>query len=726
MQQGVIIVSNRLPVSVKRNEAGELEFYNSVGGLATGLSSYVTNKKNKWIGWPGIASDDLSEQDKSFVAHELLKRNCYPVFLTKKQLDDYYNGYSNSILWPMLHDMTPHLEQHDRWWKAYRAVNKVFADVVLTLSEPGGTIWVHDYHLFKLPSLLRAERPSDKIGFFLHIPFPSVDGLQMLPSAKSLLNGMLGSDLVGFHTPSYVQNFLGACQHFEIGLVSEKQVILEDRVVRVTEFPISIDYAKFARATRQRAVRRAVRRLQREYRGKRIVLTVDRLDPTKGLVERLKAYEQFLRVKPELQGKVVMVMLAVPSRTDIEDYKQLKTQLERRVRKINKEFGTVTWRPVEYMYTILPFEELAALYQVADVAFIAPLRDGMNLVAKEYVASRPKHNGVLILSATAGAAEELTEALIVDPSQPHTVVDALVQAFTLPERELRHRIRSMQKHLQVHTIHAWAGTFIKTLQQPMSTPRRWTKGFTTMRKRELLRGYRHATHRLLLLDYDGVLVPYTPHYTAAEPPDSLRELLTKLSAQPDNEVVVISGRSKRDIDSWLGDLPISLVAEHGAFIREAGHRWKQSSKARSGWQKDIVPIMEEYTAKTPGALVEKKEQSVVWHYRDAAPYYAHKHLVILKRLLRPIARRAGLEVRHGNKILEVRPTNVDKGKAAGYWLRDNLDFILAVGDDYTDEDTFAALPPSAFTIKVGRGRTLAKLRLKTTKDVIRLLKDLNH
>ena len=724
MQPGVIIVSNRLPVSVKRGDDGKLEFYPSVGGLATGLSSYVANKKNKWIGWPGLASDQLSDDDKEEITRRLHKDNCYPVFLAQKQLNDYYNGYSNSILWPLLHDMPIDLGQHERWWKAYRAVNKIFAEAVVHLSEPGSTIWVHDYQLFLLPSLLRTERPTDKIGFFLHVPFPAFEHLETLPSLRPLIKGILGSDLVGFHTPSYVEKFLAACTELGIGITSEKQVILEDRVARVTQFPISIDYAKFTKAARLRGVKHEVKRLQRQYKGTRVILTVDRLDPTKGLVERLQAYEKFLNRTPKLHGKVVMVMLAVPSRTEIDQYKQLRSRLEALVIRVNKKYGTATWQPVDYMYTSLPFEQLAALYQIADVAFIAPLRDGMNVVAKEYIASRSKQTGALILSATAGAAEELTEALIVDPTKPSTLVDALTQAFTMHPRELKRRVRHMQKHISTHTVDVWAGTFMKALQQPVTGSRHWTKSINRIRKRAIINAYQKAEHKLLLLDYDGVLVPFADYYPNAEPPESTRVLLTKLAAQPNTEVVVISGRSRNDIQAWLGDLPVSLAAEHGAVVRHAGHKtWRRTTSVKSGWQKNILPILQNYAAKTPGARVEIKEHSLVWHYREASPYYAHKHLVILKRLLKPLVKQAHLELHEGNKIFEVRPKDVNKGKAVSYWLLDNLDFVLAIGDDETDEDTFAVLPSTTYTVKVGRGRTVANYRLSNVKAVLSLLKD---
>jgi trehalose 6-phosphate synthase/phosphatase len=706
---------------------GKLEFYPSVGGLATGLSSYTTSKRNKWIGWPGVANEEVTDEEKHSISRELKKHNCYPVFLSKKQLDDYYNGYSNSVLWPLFHELRPSTaaSNNEAYWRAYKRVNAAFAEVVLSLSEHGSTIWVHDYQLLLLPSLLRKDRPADKIGFFLHIPFPLAKTFERTPHSKELLAGMIGSDLIGFHTTPYVQHFLESCQDLEVGVVGKKELLLPDRIVRVTDFPMGIDYGKFSRATKEREVKRELLKLRAKYHGKKVILTVDRLDPTKGLVERLTAYRELLLQNKSLHRKVVMVMIAVPSRTEIDEYRSLKRKVDKLVREINEEFGSLRWQPVEYLYTSVPFAQLSAYYQLADVAFIAPIRDGMNLVAKEYVASRSQQSGVLILSETAGAAEELKDAILVDPTESSSLVDGLIQALTLPPRELKERVSSMQEQLSNFTVHEWAGNFMDTLKSvPTIKPQR-PRHLGPGRTHEMLEAFKRARKRLLLLDYDGVLVPYKNNPYRSAPSKHLVDILKKLAAIPHTEVVVVSGRGKHDLSEWLGDLPITLAAEHGAFVKKAEHRrWQNVLDFDNSWRDSVLPILQIYTEKTPGAAIETKEASLVWHYRQASPYYAQKHLVILKRLLARYAKRYGLIMHQGNMILELRARGVSKSSVAATYMQDNPDFVLAFGDDYTDEDTFESLPSWAYTVKVGRGRTAARLRLPKSDDVIELLEKL--
>jgi trehalose 6-phosphate synthase/phosphatase len=721
MQPGLIIVSNRLPLSVKKID-GKLEFYPSIGGLATGLSSFTASRRNKWIGWPGLPNEELSEQDKHDITAELRRHNCYPVFLSRKQLNDYYNIFSNSLLWPIFHDLQIREPIGENYWRTYKRVNKLFADAVLALSETGSTVWVHDYQLLLLPGMLRKARPEDKIGFFLHIPFPAVQYLQQIPHAIELVNGMLGSDLVGFHTESYVDNFKTAIAEYQSGDVGSDEVVVADRIVRVTDFPMGIDYAKFIRATKTRAIKRELSRLKRRYGTKKIILTVDRLDPTKGLVERMQAYQQLLRENPELHRKVVMVMIATPSRTEIDTYRELKKRLESLVKVVNAEFGTKSWQPVDYKYVALPFEKLAPYFQLADVAFIAPLRDGMNLVAKEYIASRK--NGVLVLSSTAGAAQELKDAIIVHPHRKGSLTKGLKKALSLPKPELHRRASRLHKRVSEFTVHEWAGSFMTTLRASKPAPS-WTRALNRSRQQELVDAFRHARKRLILLDHDGVLVPLQNNPKRASPSAKLIRLLARIAADDQTELVIISGRSKADLDKWFGDLPVSLAAEHGAFIRMAGRkRWQALGYAEHDWKETILPILEAFTKKTPGTTLEQKDAAIVWHYRAAKPYHAQKNLVALRRMLSRHAKQSGLQINQGKMILEIRKAGVDKGTATTRWLESNPSFILAIGDDYTDEDMFEALPDWAHSIKVGRGRTKARLRITHSEQVLQLLERL--
>lgn len=717
----VIIVSNRLPVNVKKVD-GKLEFSRSVGGVATGLASYMRNPNNRWIGWPGIASDGLTEQDKRQIIAELKKHGCYPVFLSLRQLDAFYNGYSNSVLWPLFHNLPRPKDVRPEWWRAYRAVNKAYAEAVARLSQADTYVWVHDYHLMLVPRLVRRLKPALGIGFFLHIPFPDPAAFAKLPQARQLLNGIAGADLVGFHTASYVEQFLANCQALKVGQVGPDQLAIGNRTVRVTDFPMGIDYQKYATANRLPEVRRAVRAYRRRYRGLKVITSTERLDISKGFIERLQAYRQYLASHPRMRGKVVFALVGAPTRADIAAYQDLARRVQKLVDDINGEFGTARWQPVDYINEVLPFEQVSALNQVADVAFVAPLRDGMNLTPKEFIASK-RGRGVVILSDTAGAAEELRDAILVSHRRPETLVAALDQALTMRPHEMRRRLKRMQAQLADNTIHTWAGNFVKTLQKPIPGTPALTYTLDGRRQRDLVAAYRAARRRLILLDYDGSLVPMAEDYHRAAPPKPVLKLLAKLSADEANTVVLISGRSQLDLDKWFGDLRLNLVAEHGALVKNAGQKtWRETVETGRRWKKTVRPVLETYTKLTPRAEIEEKQYSLVWHYRQAPPYYAQKYAVIIQRVLRPIIKPLGIQVFSGRKILEFKDAGINKGVAIRRWLKDAPSFVLAIGDDYTDEDTFAALPLGAYTIKVGRGRSRARFRLGSVDDVHKLLR----
>jgi trehalose 6-phosphate synthase/phosphatase len=725
----VIIVSNRLPISVKK-EAGKLVFYRSAGGLATGLSGFVNRGQSRWIGWPGIASDELSEADRQAITERLAKQRCTPVFLTQKQLDAFYNGYSNSVLWPLFHNLGKRLPDETKrraWWQAYRRANRQFTEAVASLAEPGSQVWVHDYQLMLVPQLLRARRPDSTIGYFLHIPFPDVRTFRRLPEAKKLLRGMLGADLVGFHTPGYVDNFLDNCLAAAIAVSQGREPVVDGRLVRVSDFPMGIDNDKYAAAIRSRSVKEAARRYRRLYGRRKVIVAVDRLDPSKGLLQRLQAYALLLERYPRLHGRVIFAMVAAPSRTDVPAYRRLAKQLQDLVDEINAKYGTANWQPIDYMNVLQPFEEVTALFQIADVAFITPLSDGMNLAAKEFVASQ-RGRGVLVLSETAGAAEELRDALLVDPKRPEAVVAALDQALTMRRRELRRRLRSMQRQLSDNSVQDWAKRFVNTLQQPVPLPgpRLLVRTVKGRLESDLINSFRQAKKRLLLLDYDGSLVPFSEDYEKAGPGKTLLHLLESLSSDKNTDIVLVSGRSAADLQRWFGSLPVTLIAEHGATIRKAGHKaWWVIEKVDNEWKQLLLPVLEKYAALAPGAKVEVKPHSLVWHYRTVPPYYAQKYAIIIKRVLRPTLKKYGLELVQGNKVLEIKNPFVTKGMAVQDWLERDYPFILAVGDDITDEDIFAVLPLTAYSIKVGRGRTLARYRLPSSKQIIRLLRKLS-
>jgi trehalose 6-phosphate synthase/phosphatase len=721
----VVIVSNRLPVSVKKVD-GKLEFSPSAGGLATGLSSFATTGANRWIGWPGIASDDLTDGERKHITVELRKHHCYPVFLTQKQLDGFYNGYSNSVLWPLFHHMKVDTGDTTTNWRSYKEVNKLYAETTLSLSRETDRLWLHDYQLMLLPEMLRIARPKSHIGFFLHIPFPSSNIFLESKHAAELTKGLLGADLIGMHTSAYVENFLACSRELQIGLVAPRKVVLPERVVRVTDLPIGIDYRKFADASRSLEVTIEHKKLLWKYLGKKVILTIDRLDPSKGLLGRLKAYRMLLAENPKLRGKVVMVMQAMPSRTEVAAYQKLRVDVEKLVEQINSQFGTRRWQPLETIFSPLPFAQYAALYQRADVAFIAPIRDGMNLVAKEYLASHPKSDGILILSETAGAAEELKDAVLVNPYKLRSLVTGLTDALNMTPSGFLRRTRKMQRILRRNTIDKWATSFIDLLETPIPLPSiRFTRGLGHTLATELIADYHQARKRLILLDYDGTLEPIKKHPEDAKPSQSTLAALKRLAKDPRNHIAIISGRNRNNLMDWLGTIPVTLVAEHGGFIRLHDHKtWRKTNQHSLAWEKSVTKLLEDYSAQTPGSFVERKEWSIAWHYRNASPFYAQKNLTILKRRLRPIAKKENLGIVDGNMALEVHHLDVSKGHITQEWLLHDHDFVMAIGDDTTDEDMFVALPSTAYTIKVGRGRTLANYRLPNPSAVHQVLRKL--
>lgn len=721
----VILISNRLPVSVKKVK-GELVYAPSLGGLATGLSSYVNDSNNLWIGWPGIASDDLTEKERESIVFELAKRNCRPVFLTQKQIDEFYNGFSNTILWPRFHDLPAGSkiaqEKREKWWRTYRSANQKYTEAALNVAENGSRIWVHDYQLMLVPEMLRSERADLITGFFLHIPFPKLKTFEKIHEYKKLLNGVLGAEVVGFHTSDYVSNFLAACRDRNLPMISDSELIMPGHTVRIDRFPMGIDYQRYAQAGKTKAVKEAYKRFHKRYIGLKVIVAIDRLDPTKGLLERLEAYRTYLMVNPKMRGRLVFALVAAPSRTEVAAYQKLTSKIQSLVTEINFEFGNPRWQPIDYMNVSLPFEEVTALFQIADVAFIAPIRDGMNLAAKEFIATRRK-NGVLILSETAGAAQELPDAILVNPKKPDELVDALDEALHMHKRELRSRLKNMQSQLSTNTVQNWADNFVGTLQRPIPGTPTITRSLKGKLESNLILDYIQSNRRLIFVDYDGTVVPFSKNYKEVAPPKIVVDLLSKLGRDDRNAVVLISGRSPEDLEKWFGNIPISLVAEHGAAIRRAGNkRWKTIEKVDTEWKRLIRPALERYAKLAPGAMIETKPHSLVWHYRASPPYYAQKYAITIKRAFKPIVKQYGLQIMQGNKVIEIKNPRISKGKAAENWLNRGYDFMLSVGDDATDEELFTALPEFAHSIKVGRGLTSARYRLSSYNEVIELLK----
>ncbi len=721
----LLIVSNRLPVTIHRRR-GKLQFEPSTGGLATGLSSFYRGLNALWIGWPGL--DRQAERaDRSEVTQKLHAQDCHPIFLTQREVDEYYNKFCSATIWPLFHYFPQYATYSKATWSAYEKANHTFCDEIVKVWQQGDTIWVHDFHLMLLPRLLRDRLADPTIGFFLHIPFPSFEMFRLLPWRAQLLEGLLGADLLGFHTWDYAGHFLASVR-FLLGRDSSMgRIVTGDRVAQVDVFPMGIDFQRFASTAKEAEVTKEVATLDHSFGDRKVILSVDRLDYTKGILRRLEAFGTFLEQYPKHRLKLTYVLVVVPSRTAVGRYALLKRQIDEAVGAINGKYGTLNWTPISYMYRSLPFQSLVALYRRADVALVTPARDGMNLVAKEYLASRVDRRGVLILSETAGAAKELGEALTINVNNDDDIVSALERALEMPNEEQAARLDIMQRRLRRYNVLRWAQDFLEALQSTSRLQEEMgVKVLGVQARRKLTKSFQQAQGRLLFLDYDGSLVPFSSRPSLATPPSEVMNLLAGLAAEPGTEVVIISGRDRASLDGWFARLPVSLVAEHGVWLKPRGTgEWTMIEPLTSEWKDQVRPILELYADRTPGSFVEEKDFSLVWQYRQSDTHLGELRARELAAHLSGLTSNLNLQVLEGSKVVEVKNTGVSKGRAALRWLSERQpEFILAIGDDWTDEDLFKALPETAWSIKVGLSGSAAKHNLSSSAKVLALLREL--
>lgn len=722
----VLLVSNRLPVNVIRR-GGELRLQESVGGVAVGLASLHRDYGGLWVGWPGIALE-RSKGEAEEIEDRMRELDLLPVFLTQQEVEQFYYGFCNRTIWPLFHYFTHYAVHSKKLWEAYQSANEKVADAVAESAAPGDTVWVHDYQLMLVPELLRSKGLDISVGFFLHIPFPSFEIFRLLPWREEILQGMLGADLIGFHTYDYVRHFISCVRRLLGHENTLGNISYGSRVVRADAFPMGIDYGRFENQVSTPEAEKEIRRVRKKVGNRKVVLSVDRLDYTKGIPERLEAFSRFLAANPEYEDKVSMIMVAVPSRTRVEHYVQLKRRVDELVGRINGRYGSLDWMPVWYLYRSLPFQTLSALYSMADVALVTPLRDGMNLIAKEFIASKIDGKGVLVLSELAGASNVMGEAVIVNPNNRNQVVEAIGRALNMPENEQIERNRAMQARLRRYDMRRWGGHFLDTLSTSLAHQAELLANkLTDDGAKELQEGYSRSNKRLVLLDYDGTLVSFAEKPSFAEPDEAVTGLLASLAEDKRNTVVIVSGRDRDTLERWFGGLDVGMIAEHGVWIREGGKDWFMIQSLRNKWKQEVLPFLEPYLDKAPGSFIEEKDFSLVWHYRNVEPGLGGMRAGELRDELFHLTANLDLEVLEGSKVVEIKNSAAKKSRAAMHWLaREAWDFILAVGDDLTDEDLFTALPESAYSIRVGLTPSKAKFNLESHKDVRALLRGLTY
>jgi trehalose 6-phosphate synthase/phosphatase len=548
----------------------------------------------------------------------------------------------------------------------------------------------------------------------------------MVPWRKDILKGILGADLIGFHTYDDTRHFLSSVNRL-VGIPNTHGRINNgSRIIEVDSFPMGIDYKKYAlSAASPKTLDKEIK--YRAFLGdQQLILSIDRLDYSKGIPQRLAAFQSFLELYPEYEEKVSLILVVVPSRDTVGQYKDLKEEVDLLVGRINGKYGRINWTPVHYFYRSFPLETLSAFYRMAHVALVTPMRDGMNLVSKEFIASKLDKSGVLILSEMAGASKELSDAILINPNDINRMVGAIYEALNMPEEEQIMHISVMQDTLKRYNIHHWVSIFtqrlrfIKDLQESMGT-----KNLDTAIITEIHQQYRKAKTRLLFLDYDGTLTGFQPEPQLAKPDRELTGLLKKLAGDKQNRLVIISGRDKPTLDKWLSHLPLDIIAEHGVWFKEQDAKWETIANLKTTWKKEIRSIMDLYVSRTPGSFIEEKDYSLVWHFRKVETGLGELRSRELLSHLNYLTTNKNLQVLEGDMVVEVKSSAVNKGAAALRWLEKfPHDFTMAIGDDWTDEDTFKVMPEKSFTIKVGSTSSAANYNTPSYKEVRSFLKNL--
>lgn len=721
----LLVVSNRLPVSIEQRK-NSFNIKPSVGGLATGLGSFYKSYDSSWLGWCGITSDNLSKNKINDIKIKL--KDDYsniPVFLTENEVNKYYYGFCNRTIWPLFHCFTQYVIYDEKQWECYKKVNKKFCDAIIKMAEPDDNIWINDYHLMLLPTMLRKELPDARISFFLHIPFPPFEIFHLIPWRKEILEGLLGADLIGFHIYDYVHNFLDSVYNILGYDHTLGEIITNDRILKVDSFPMGIDYERYANAIELKEVRRNMAQIRRRMGKYKLILSVDRLDYTKGIPQRLEAFEQFLEKYPEYQGKVSLIQVSAPSRTKVYYYQQLKKEVDELVGRINGKYRTFDWNPIWYFYRSFTLENMAALYNMADIALVTPIKDGMNLIAKEFVATKSNDKGVLILSEMAGAAKEMSEAIIVNPNDTNEVIEAIHQAIEMNEDEQIKRNKQMHFRLKRYNVRRWAEDFISSLDNIKNHQNQLTSKYLNIEViNKIVQDYSLAQNRLIALDLDGTLIP--SNLEGYTPDKELLNLLKKLSNNPKNKIVILSGRQKYDLEQNFANIKVGLIAEHGALIKRNGE-WENIEPLDTDWMVKILPIIEFYMDRTPRSFIQQKEFSIVWNYKNVNKKLADIRSIELKNTLKNMAlsTNMNLNILQGAKFIEIKQAGINKDRALSFWLDEkNWDFILAAGDDITDESLFEVLPNYSYSIKVGLTPTEAKWYIDSSEKLIRLLKKL--
>lgn len=713
-----IIVSNRLPFQY---DAQTNSLILSSGGLVTAITGMHSHAERLWVG--AVLTPELEQWAQGSVT-DAAAFSYEPVPVTVEDYDRYYNGFCNDVLWPLFHYQSERVQFRHDDWKTYQMVNRHFAEHINRIARPGDLIWIHDFQLCLVPQYLKELNPNLVIGWFLHVPFPSSELYVELPVREEILNGILSADLVGFQDYAYVRHFCTSVQRCFGIETSLFAIQYRDRQVNIGVFPVSIDYQHFHNA----AKKPEVAKLAAEYHSVDFLfLGVDRLDYTKGIDLKLRAFEHLLKDHPEYHGKVAMVQVAIPTRQDVEEYVKLRLDIEHLVSEINGLYATPAWTPILYLFHPVTFDELMSLYRAADGLVVTSKRDGMNLVALEYVATQSLDNpGVVLISEFAGAHSLLSGAVSINPRDIEGTSKKMLAAMQLPTTERYAACEKMQAYLSQYTATDWGELFIEKLKQVAITEQQ--RSITILHHpQDFLNNYikQYINQKILLLfDYDGTLVQICQHPQDAVLSSEMKHALEALAENPSIEIVVISGRDQYFLAEQLSGLDVYMAAEHGALFydKEKWHTLVMSDQ--NVWYQSTQQIMAHYAQLVPESFIEHKDFCLSWHYRKSPHAFARQQALKLYEELENGLSQLPARLIHGKKVIEVCAMEANKGVFTHWFLEryPQFQYGIAVGDDRTDEDIFMELQNTAFaTIKVGPGQTMAKYRLPNQSAIILLV-----
>ncbi len=740
----LVVVANRLPVDQQITEYGERVWVTSPGGLVTAMESVMKDVDSAaWVGWPGVTEEEI----EPFSTDSM---NLFPVHLEPDEVEKYYEGFSNGTLWPLYHDVIADPTFHRTWWDAYVEVNRKFAQAAAAVTATGGTIWVHDYQLQLVPEMIRDQRPDVRIGFFNHIPFPPFELFAQLPKRNLVLRGLLGSDLVGFQRERDAINFM-TCVRQLLGYRADGHEIEvpgigvePDRTVLARAFPISIDTSVYKDLVADEEVIARAKEVRQELGNPdKVVLGVDRLDYTKGIRHRLKAWGELLADGSIDPHHVVMIQVATPSRERVDAYRQLRDEVELTVGRINGDYAPLGRPAISYMHRSFNRRDMTALYLAADVLLVTSLRDGMNLVAKEYIAARSDLRGVLVLSEFTGAADELRAATLVNPHDIDDLKTAILHALAMSDEEQEATMTSLRRQVLNNTVQDWADDFLGTLQQSADSAAAGTgirirlQADQTPPLDELTAAadsFRRIPRILVASDFDGVLAPIVANREDARGlPESITAL-RQMAGLPGVNVALVSGRSLEDLDS-LTQMPSSvvLIGSHGAEVgalpadMDAGvldYGTLSMTPEKEELLRSITYTLEKIALKHPGCDVELKPSAAVLHTRNAkgrgGPNATEAALEYARQL-------PDVKVTPGKAVVEFSVIPATKGEAIASLARAcAADAWLYIGDDVTDESVFQYAADDDLTIKVGRGETGASYRLDSPEQVAEFLTELQE